>query len=29
MDTNGTLQEGKCVEKWGPGPLGPGTVCDR
>ncbi|KAJ7664621.1 hypothetical protein DFH06DRAFT_1324161 [Mycena polygramma] len=22
-------KEGKCVEKWGPGPLGPGTVCDR
>ncbi|KAJ6466092.1 hypothetical protein DFH09DRAFT_1224649 [Mycena vulgaris] len=19
----------QCVEKWGPGPLGPGTVCDR
>ncbi|KAG9079058.1 hypothetical protein FS749_008877, partial [Ceratobasidium sp. UAMH 11750] len=21
--------DGKCVEKWGPGPEGPGTVCDR
>ncbi|KAF7332871.1 hypothetical protein MVEN_02392200 [Mycena venus] len=25
----GRYKEGKCVEKWGPGPLGPGTVCDR
>ncbi|KAJ7215488.1 hypothetical protein GGX14DRAFT_581295 [Mycena pura] len=22
-------KEGKCVEKWRPGPLGPGTVCNR
>lgn len=25
----GRIKDGKCVEKWGPGPLGPGTVCDR
>ncbi|KAJ7476439.1 hypothetical protein FB451DRAFT_1173298 [Mycena latifolia] len=25
----GRYKEGKCVEKWGPGPLGPGTQCDR
>jgi hypothetical protein len=25
----GRYTEGKCVEKWGPGPKGPGTVCDR
>uniref|UniRef100_A0A0W0EY89 Uncharacterized protein n=1 Tax=Moniliophthora roreri TaxID=221103 RepID=A0A0W0EY89_MONRR len=25
----GRYKEGKCVEKWGPGPWGPGTVCDR
>ncbi|KAL0574287.1 hypothetical protein V5O48_007663 [Marasmius crinis-equi] len=25
----GRYKEGKCVEKWGPGPHGPGTVCDR
>lgn len=25
----GRYKEDKCVEKWGPGPLGPGTVCDR
>ncbi|KAG6911783.1 hypothetical protein DXG01_000029 [Tephrocybe rancida] len=25
----GRYKEGKCVEKWGPGPMGPGTVCDR
>ncbi|KAJ7189702.1 hypothetical protein B0H12DRAFT_1246534 [Mycena haematopus] len=25
----GRYKDGKCVEKWGPGPLGPGTVCDR
>ncbi|KII83311.1 hypothetical protein PLICRDRAFT_180572 [Plicaturopsis crispa FD-325 SS-3] len=25
----GRYKEGKCIEKWGPGPLGPGTVCDR
>lgn len=25
----GRLKDGKCVEKWGPGPMGPGTVCDR
>ncbi|KAF7433861.1 hypothetical protein PC9H_005827 [Pleurotus ostreatus] len=25
----GRYKEGKCVEKWGPGPQGPGTVCDR
>ncbi|KAJ7030082.1 hypothetical protein C8F04DRAFT_1114565 [Mycena alexandri] len=25
----GRYKEGKCVEKWGPGPLGPETVCDR
>ncbi|KAI0655359.1 hypothetical protein C8Q70DRAFT_440635 [Cubamyces menziesii] len=25
----GRYKEGKCVEKWGPGPEGPGTVCDR
>ena len=22
-------KDGKCIEKWGPGPEGPGTVCDR
>ncbi|KAH9900334.1 uncharacterized protein BXZ73DRAFT_85694, partial [Epithele typhae] len=22
-------EDSKCVEKWGPGPKGPGTVCDR
>ncbi|KZT50723.1 hypothetical protein CALCODRAFT_170340 [Calocera cornea HHB12733] len=25
----GKYKDGKCVEKWGPGPMGPGTVCDR
>ena len=25
----GRYKDGKCVEKWGPGPCGPGTVCDR
>lgn len=25
----GRYKDGKCVEKWGPGPAGPGTVCDR
>ncbi|KAF9257845.1 hypothetical protein L218DRAFT_82643 [Marasmius fiardii PR-910] len=25
----GRYKDGKCVEKWGPGPHGPGTVCDR
>lgn len=25
----GRYKDGKCVEKWGPGPSGPGTVCDR
>ena len=25
----GRFKDGKCVEKWGPGPEGPGTVCDR
>lgn len=25
----GRYKDGKCVEKWGPGPKGPGTVCDR
>ncbi|KAF5344509.1 hypothetical protein D9756_011355 [Leucocoprinus leucothites] len=25
----GRYKDGKCVEKWGPGPMGPGTVCDR
>lgn len=25
----GRYKDGKCVEKWGPGALGPGTVCDR
>lgn len=25
----GRYKEEKCIEKWGPGPLGPGTVCDR
>jgi hypothetical protein len=25
----GRYKENKCVEKWGPGPEGPGTVCDR
>ncbi|KAJ7664552.1 hypothetical protein DFH06DRAFT_325073 [Mycena polygramma] len=25
----GRYKEGKCIEKWGPGPLGAGTVCDR
>ncbi|KIY70401.1 hypothetical protein CYLTODRAFT_183808 [Cylindrobasidium torrendii FP15055 ss-10] len=25
----GRYKEDKCIEKWGPGPLGPGTVCDR
>ena len=25
----GRYKEGKCVEKWGPGPQGPGTVCNR
>ncbi|KAI0051497.1 hypothetical protein FA95DRAFT_1554591 [Auriscalpium vulgare] len=25
----GRYRDGKCVEKWGPGPEGPGTVCDR
>ncbi|KAL5527074.1 hypothetical protein ACEPAG_5865 [Sanghuangporus baumii] len=25
----GRYKDGKCVEKWGPGPQGPGTVCDR
>jgi hypothetical protein len=25
----GRQKDGKCIEKWGPGPQGPGTVCDR
>ncbi|KAG9031978.1 hypothetical protein FS837_002845 [Tulasnella sp. UAMH 9824] len=25
----GRYKNGKCVEKWGPGPAGRGTVCDR
>ena len=25
----GRYKDGKCAEKWGPGPMGPGTVCDR
>ncbi|KAH9912535.1 uncharacterized protein BXZ73DRAFT_82274 [Epithele typhae] len=25
----GRYEDSKCVEKWGPGPMGPGTVCDR
>ncbi|KAG5635431.1 hypothetical protein H0H81_011300 [Sphagnurus paluster] len=25
----GRYKDGKCIEKWGPGPAGPGTVCDR
>ena len=25
----GRYKDEKCVEKWGPGPEGPGTVCDR
>ncbi|KAG9053584.1 hypothetical protein FS842_007774 [Serendipita sp. 407] len=25
----GRYRDNKCVEKWGPGPQGPGTVCDR
>ncbi|THH20018.1 hypothetical protein EW146_g1259 [Bondarzewia mesenterica] len=25
----GRYKDGKCVEKWGPGREGPGTVCDR
>ncbi|KAF8886395.1 hypothetical protein CPB85DRAFT_1441947 [Mucidula mucida] len=25
----GRYKDDKCVEKWGPGPMGPGTVCDR
>ncbi|KAF8325649.1 uncharacterized protein EI90DRAFT_3072374 [Cantharellus anzutake] len=25
----GRLKDGRSVEKWGPGPEGPGTVCDR
>ncbi|KAG1733247.1 uncharacterized protein EDB91DRAFT_1348880 [Suillus paluster] len=25
----GRYKDSKCVEKWGPGPEGPGTVCDR
>ncbi|KIY51313.1 hypothetical protein FISHEDRAFT_70953 [Fistulina hepatica ATCC 64428] len=25
----GRYKDGRCVEKWGPGPCGPGTVCDR
>ena len=25
----GRYKDGKCVEKWGPGPEGPSTVCDR
>jgi hypothetical protein len=25
----GRYKDNKCVEKWGPGPEGPGTVCDR
>ncbi len=25
----GRYKGGKCIEKWGPGPSGPGTVCDR
>lgn len=25
----GRYKDNKCVEKWGPGPQGPGTVCDR
>ncbi|KIY53491.1 hypothetical protein FISHEDRAFT_55130 [Fistulina hepatica ATCC 64428] len=25
----GRYKDGRCIEKWGPGPCGPGTVCDR
>ena len=25
----GRYKDGRCIEKWGPGPAGPGTVCDR
>ncbi|KAF8338258.1 uncharacterized protein EI90DRAFT_3118672 [Cantharellus anzutake] len=25
----GRYKDGRCIEKWGPGPSGPGTVCDR
>ncbi|KIO27748.1 hypothetical protein M407DRAFT_7162 [Tulasnella calospora MUT 4182] len=25
----GRYKDGKCVEKWGPGPAGPGTLCER
>ena len=25
----GRYKDRRCVEKWGPGPHGPGTVCDR
>ncbi|KAH9923404.1 uncharacterized protein BXZ73DRAFT_761, partial [Epithele typhae] len=25
----GRIKDGKCVERWGPGPKGPGTICDR
>ncbi|GJJ07891.1 hypothetical protein Clacol_002097 [Clathrus columnatus] len=25
----GRYKDGKCTEKWGPGPHGPGTTCDR
>ena len=25
----GRYKDSKCVEKWGPGPEGPGTVCNR
>ncbi|KAH8825487.1 hypothetical protein DL96DRAFT_114626 [Flagelloscypha sp. PMI_526] len=25
----GRYKDGKCIEKWGPGPMGAGTVCDR
>jgi len=25
----GRYKDGKCVDKCGPGPQGPGTVCDR
>lgn len=23
------MKDGRCVEKWGPGPLGAGTACDK
>lgn len=25
----GRYKDGKCVERWGPSPMGPGIVCDR